>query len=469
MGPVSSAESAKQTQSSDLEPSYFRAWALREDKHGSEDVSPFSSPSQRNVASEPNTSGRDRDTTRRNAGRSDLSDISPTTSVLRPQPGISRRSDPAANSNAHTSVEYSLEENPLGSIWHDPERGHSKAQNISDPSNEHGFGSTGTHPSLMRHKRYSSEHERQAPAQAAVQNTKPAVKWTREISGHLLEIRIGRKAFSKDGSTAMLSEISASRPRDGQMLSEGTEAEVKEGLYYRIRRRLGLKGASTGRNATLDLDDASSVNGAGQLPNQTSSLLDNVRKNSITWSGKSRNMDNSSIATVRSPPNSSSIQGLLTGKPPPNTPHPISCHVGSNEKDYFQAEMTSKSAPAVLPSEASRIHTPPLHTSENKGSPRGFFFDLHLPAHDCSNSQAIRPKLAAERRSRSSEATSDEDSSYFRVKVLNAEDEDERAFALQVPEHLPNSPLCPLHPKHPSPGKGICVLHGRPRDSTSLI
>ncbi|OJD29583.1 rna polymerase ii accessory cdc73 [Diplodia corticola] len=35
------------------------------------------------------------------------------------------------------------------------------------------------------------------------------------------------------------------------------------------------------------------------------------------------------------------------------------------------------------------------------------------------------------------------------------------AFEWDVPEHLPGSPLCPLHPKHKSGGKGMCVYHGR--------
>ncbi|KAF9637043.1 hypothetical protein BFW01_g7939 [Lasiodiplodia theobromae] len=35
------------------------------------------------------------------------------------------------------------------------------------------------------------------------------------------------------------------------------------------------------------------------------------------------------------------------------------------------------------------------------------------------------------------------------------------SFAWDVPEHLPGSPLCPLHPKHKGGGKGICVYHGR--------
>jgi hypothetical protein len=34
-------------------------------------------------------------------------------------------------------------------------------------------------------------------------------------------------------------------------------------------------------------------------------------------------------------------------------------------------------------------------------------------------------------------------------------------YERNVPEHLPNSPLCPLNPKHKSGGKGICPMHGR--------
>lgn len=34
-------------------------------------------------------------------------------------------------------------------------------------------------------------------------------------------------------------------------------------------------------------------------------------------------------------------------------------------------------------------------------------------------------------------------------------------FGINVPEHLPNSPLCPQNPRHPSGGQGICPFHGR--------
>ncbi|SMR53122.1 unnamed protein product [Zymoseptoria tritici ST99CH_1E4] len=42
-------------------------------------------------------------------------------------------------------------------------------------------------------------------------------------------------------------------------------------------------------------------------------------------------------------------------------------------------------------------------------------------------------------------------------------------FEQDVPDHLPSSPLCPLHPKHKSGGKAICPQHGRyKRDKTRV-
>lgn len=43
----------------------------------------------------------------------------------------------------------------------------------------------------------------------------------------------------------------------------------------------------------------------------------------------------------------------------------------------------------------------------------------------------------------------------------DCEDVDAEALLrLDVPDHLPGSPLCPLHVLHRSGGKGICPLHG---------
>ena len=46
------------------------------------------------------------------------------------------------------------------------------------------------------------------------------------------------------------------------------------------------------------------------------------------------------------------------------------------------------------------------------------------------------------------------------VAALHEADE-RRKFEGLIPEHLPNSPLCPLHPKYVGPSKGLCYWHGR--------
>lgn len=39
-------------------------------------------------------------------------------------------------------------------------------------------------------------------------------------------------------------------------------------------------------------------------------------------------------------------------------------------------------------------------------------------------------------------------------------------FELNLPEHLPSSPLCPKHPKYIGKGNRVCVYHGRKKSVT---
>lgn len=52
---------------------------------------------------------------------------------------------------------------------------------------------------------------------------------------------------------------------------------------------------------------------------------------------------------------------------------------------------------------------------------------------------------------------------YFsqKMKQVEMEAEDEEEVASNVPEHLPSSPLCPLHPKNSIHGQLLCPIHGR--------
>ena len=44
-----------------------------------------------------------------------------------------------------------------------------------------------------------------------------------------------------------------------------------------------------------------------------------------------------------------------------------------------------------------------------------------------------------------------------------------RTFEFDLPEHLPNSPMCPANKKHKSGGTGVCVYHGRRKKSTPHV
>ncbi|EUC50995.1 hypothetical protein COCMIDRAFT_538 [Bipolaris oryzae ATCC 44560] len=51
--------------------------------------------------------------------------------------------------------------------------------------------------------------------------------------------------------------------------------------------------------------------------------------------------------------------------------------------------------------------------------------------------------------------------SYTVAALARQEEEERRKFEWLVPEHLPNSPLCPLHDKYVGPSQGLCYWHGR--------
>lgn len=66
-----------------------------------------------------------------------------------------------------------------------------------------------------------------------------------------------------------------------------------------------------------------------------------------------------------------------------------------------------------------------------------------------------------------------EENDWFRQRmddIMGEDDEEEdSAFDWDIPVHLPQSPLCPLNPKHKSGGKGVCVYHGRRKNTKDAI
>ena len=119
-------------------------------------------------------------------------------------------------------------------------------------------------------------------------------------------------------------------------------------------------------------------------------------------------------------------------------------------------------APCFLPSEATRISTPPLPVDNSIGqvTRRNYFFDIFAPDGDTTNASPPSTKRTeASMNVRSSPNSLDP--AWFRVKVGEEEDSSGGEVDYDIPDHLPSSPLCPRHPKHKSGGKGTCPMHGK--------
>lgn len=252
----------------------------------------------------------------------------------------------------------------------------------------------------------------------------------------------------------------------------------KEGLYRRIKRYLGLRYEEF---SSSDTD----VSNLRQQGTETDDMLKGVSRTLRDHQEKV-----SRILDVRSggrglpitferprPPESLSSSyevGVLsdswffrndgTSKPPLNTPDPDAVYRGPDGREYLKVELSAPHAPTFLPSEAMKISTPPLSPLRNKaGKMRGFFFDLDavkggegVPHRGAGGAPIKTAPVDAYR-------YGETDINWFRVSVGFETVVDE--FQLDVPDHLPNSPLCPRHPKNKSGGTGICVYHGRRHSS----
>lgn len=148
-------------------------------------------------------------------------------------------------------------------------------------------------------------------------------------------------------------------------------------------------------------------------------------------------------------------------------------------EEYMKIDITIKGGTSYLPSEARRIQTPPL-PGDGPGEKRTpFFFDYTAPGDELSRKDG--PSDAGKAVSNESSHRASEngpgDNTDWIIKELAEVDAvgekresmsrvDNREILsgnvdLNVPEHLPTSPLCPRHPKHRSGGTQICWMHGQ--------
>ncbi|KAK3719252.1 hypothetical protein LTR37_004471 [Vermiconidia calcicola] len=193
-------------------------------------------------------------------------------------------------------------------------------------------------------------------------------------------------------------------------------------------------------------------------------------------------------------------------------------------REYYQTSLTGPNALSFLPSEMKRVGTPPPLTRKPLGW-KGFFFDTRSIPPEPTDWEAESPEGAStERRAaifpkaslkslvskisapklkrKASELAKEapkpppkplEVSGFeqtpfsqrygdarrakmsqirsYLEETLQEDDSDavNETFELSVPDHLPNSPLCPLSAKHGTGRKAICPIHGRSKRSLQAV
>ena len=337
--------------------------------------------------------------------------------------------------------------------------------------------------------RAPDRHREEEPPQA-----RSGPQWKRELLGGRLGIRFGREITQREESSEGVTPSSLSyittlgipsttsltkvqtlsdnrwtESGSNQLLLEESPEEIKsttsapkEGLYCRTKRALGLKREVT--SPTYEV--YRSKDATATVLDRVSSNLREIAAKRLLSSSARTSVSDLSIAAPRRHrfrPNSiysttSSLRERLMGSPPISTPNPEAVSMEPGSHQHLAVGFGEDYNPNFLPSEARRVTTPPLPDgAPGKSKPRGFFFDY----------QALQVQNFAPRdpsRSLSTERVGNvSDTEWYRrtLDTIDAECHSPEEFAASVPEHLPNSPLCPRHPKHRSRGKGVCPYHGK--------
>ncbi|KAL8758092.1 MAG: hypothetical protein Q9184_004036 [Pyrenodesmia sp. 2 TL-2023] len=377
------------------------------------------------------------------------------------------------------------------------------------------------------------------PARTSSKSARGGHVWKRQISGHWLEIRVGKgletptKPPDTDpqerpqglvpapptGPDAARRGTRTSDPSRGRMPlrpsstksqeSSSAEEKPKESLVTRTKRKLGISNSTSTLPSRISTPSLHQSETGKVLDRASTALRDYVDKHKLTPPSGSTSTSNVSALSAGGKSkrqrrglfrpgyrrqktghsSSSSVRRIMFGKAPASTPDVDSMYTGSDRQQYFRVELTDANAPTYLPSEARRIGTPPLPGENSKL--RGFFFDYNAPMSTREQSEGVWPNAPMNAaplphrqqglrspgqrfmpsRSPGGRTVQDVmDVDWFRVAVaMDAEKREKERFELNVPDHLPSSPLCPKHPKHKSGGKGVCVYHGRNKTGTDDV
>ena len=351
-------------------------------------------------------------------------------------------------------------------------------------------------------------------AESCVEPTEDDTKthqWRTGLPGHWIEIRIGQRArMERAGTKPSGSHESAAlgekenaayaardeaRPETIQQLmsnpehdrtmttvdtqgmvdADSQEPVPKERFFDKVRRQFASKVKTRGNGAPRGFVPVQNTSATSSLLNHATSLLRkdmHVKRQACSPESESLSTSSWSISSYRRrrPPliQRSSDKSTATSRtslnmmPPNTTPDPELEYTSADNQRYMRVEISRSDAPKFLPSEATKVGAPP-------GTPRpgrlthGFFLDQQYPptaepsapwtTEHTRPKPSVDPILGVER-------------DWFRVEANEAEMSLAGGFDLDVPEHLPNSPLCPRNPRNAANGKGICVYHGRNKSAT---
>ena len=176
----------------------------------------------------------------------------------------------------------------------------------------------------------------------------------------------------------------------------------------------------------------------------------------------------------------SSVEDFKQGLTPRVTPdegatYKIKRSPSADTQTYLKVDISIRGGTNYLPSEARRIHTPPLPEDSHGSRRRGYFFDYYDPQNtmkeDGTHRHPQRTKINNQPRKDWYDMELDRldgDEADWQPVTLSTRgwiNDDER-LDHDIPEHLPTSPLCPRHPRYwrVVDGKGSqfrgCWMHG---------
>ncbi|KAF2433528.1 hypothetical protein EJ08DRAFT_647220 [Tothia fuscella] len=160
--------------------------------------------------------------------------------------------------------------------------------------------------------------------------------------------------------------------------------------------------------------------------------------------------------------------------------NPAFNEMNDNIVKQLPPQAPAKPEPTFLPSEAKRVNTPPpIKTSKVKGNRiTGYFLDLWSNEDD---NKSVKSRDSPDKTDyhtpfplpkvstiTDSNAHPGKEKDWYRIRMDRImggdEPRDVAGLDWDIPEHLPTSPLCPLHTKYRGRGKRICVYHGRRSD-----